>query len=104
LRLPRQRIVGERAGEARALRVGRVEGRVLHAERLPHIGGEIVAEPLLAHLLDDGAEHVDRKPVFELGRGLMRQRQLCHALDEGVGFAFDRRRDAVRVLPRHRAR
>jgi len=70
---------------------------VLHAERLPHIGGEIVAEPLLTHLLDDGTEDVDRKSVFELGRGLMHERQLGDALDEGLGVALDGRRSALRV-------
>ena len=97
-------VVRERTRQPRALCVGRVERRILHAERLPDIGREIIAEPLAGDLLDDGAEHVDREAIFELGAGLVHQRQLGDALDEGLSIALDRRRGAVGIEPRQCAR
>ena len=104
LRFAGQRVIGKWPGKTSALRLRGVERGVLHAERLPHIAGQVFAKPLLAHLFDHRAEHVDREAVFENGRWLVRQRQFCDAIDERLRIALDRRRRAVRVLTRYRAR
>src|SRR6185312_221372 len=73
LRFARQRVIGKWPGKTRALRLRGVERGVLHAERSPDIAGQIVAKPLLAHLFDNRAEHIDREAVFENRRRLVRQ-------------------------------
>jgi hypothetical protein len=55
LRLARQRVIGKSAGETRALRLRGVECGIFHAQWLPHIGSQVVAEAptwaLVAHYL-----------------------------------------------------
>jgi hypothetical protein len=104
LGLARQRVVGESTGEARALRLREVECGIFHAEWLPYIGSQVVAEALLAYLFDDRAQHVNRKTVLENRPRLMRQRQLRDAIDEGLCITLDGRRRPFRVLTRDRAR
>src|SRR5436190_4101771 len=79
LRLARQRIIGKRAGETRALRLGEVEGRIFHAEWLPNISSQVVAEALFAYLFNNRTQHVNRELTLENRPRLMRERQLRHA-------------------------
>src|SRR5438105_9718114 len=44
LRLARQRIIRKSAGKTRVLRLSGVERGIFHAEWLPHIGSQVVAE------------------------------------------------------------
>src|SRR4029077_19116708 len=44
--LARQRVIGKRTGKTIPLPLRGTEGRILHAERLPHIAGQILAAPL----------------------------------------------------------
>ena len=104
LRLACQRVIVKWPGKTRALRLRGVERGVPHAERLPHIAGQVVAKPLLAYLFNNRAEHIDREAVLENRCRLVRQRQLRDAIDERLRITLDRRRCPVRILTRYRTR